>query len=89
MKSVSIRVTGRVQGVFYRASAREMAVQHGLKGLVRNEPDGSVYIEAEGDPEAVNRFVAWCRKGPPWAVVQDVLVQEQPLRNFNTFQIDR
>lgn len=89
MKSVSIRVTGRVQGVFYRASAREMAVQHGLKGLVRNEPDGSVYIEAEGDPEAVNRFVAWCRKGPPRAVVQDVLVQEQPLRNFNTFQIDR
>ena len=68
----SIRVTGKVQGVFYRASARAEAERLGLKGFVRNESDGSVYAEAEGEAEALELFLAWCRRGPPHARVDAV-----------------
>jgi acylphosphatase len=56
-KRFSIRVNGRVQGVFFRASTKEVADQLGVRGFVRNEPDGKVYIEAEADEEALKRFV--------------------------------
>lgn len=82
-------VRGRVQGVFYRASAREKAVQLGVSGFVRNEPDGSVYIEASGDKEGLQQFVAWCRKGPPRALVTEVVVQEIVRSGFNSFIIER
>jgi acylphosphatase len=72
----SIRVRGRVQGVFYRATARAEAERLGLRGFVRNEPDGSVYAEAEGEGEALDRFVDWCRRGPPQARVEAVDVKE-------------
>jgi acylphosphatase len=89
MKHFSIVVRGRVQGVFFRASAREIALQLSLNGMVRNEPDGSVYIEAEGDEEALNRFVSWCRKGPPRAIIAEVIVKEDQVKNFRSFDIER
>ena len=67
-----IRVTGRVQGVFYRQSTREMAEQLGLDGWVRNLPDGSVEGLFEGEEAAVNALVAWSRTGPPAALVERV-----------------
>jgi acylphosphatase len=70
-----IRVTGRVQGVFFRASAKAEASRLSLRGFVRNEEDGSVYAEAEGDRESLERFVAWCRRGPAHARVDDVTVE--------------
>jgi acylphosphatase len=88
-KHVSILVSGRVQGVYYRASAKEMALQLGLAGFVRNEPDGSVYIQAEGESVAIMQFIAWCRKGPPRAIVHDVQVEESTPGNFTGFTIDR
>jgi acylphosphatase len=89
MKCISILVKGRVQGVFYRASAKEAAGQLGIRGFVRNEPDGSVYIEAEGDEKAIQQFMAWCRKGPPRAMVTGVEIQDLPSAGFTSFEIDR
>jgi acylphosphatase len=90
MKRVSILVKGKVQGVFYRASTVTKAKQLGVKGFVCNEPDGSVYIEAEGDEEKLNELIAWCRVGPPRARVDEVIVEGyNDLRNFSGFEVAR
>lgn len=90
MKRVSILVKGKVQGVFYRASTVTKAQQLGVKGCVRNEPDGSVYIEAEGNEEKLNELIAWCRIGPPRARVDEVVVETQAtLAGFSDFRILR
>ncbi|HUS26275.1 MAG TPA: acylphosphatase [Nevskiaceae bacterium] len=72
MKHLKIRVTGKVQGVYFRDSARQHAEVLGITGFARNEPDGSVYIEAEGDDTALHEFLAWCHQGPREAVVENV-----------------
>ena len=89
MKHLSIKVTGRVQGVFFRASTKEIADQMNIRGFVRNEKDGSVYIEAEGADENLTRFVAWCHRGPSNAFVEKVFTEEQAIRHFVTFEIRR
>jgi acylphosphatase len=72
-------IGGRVQGVFYRVSCAYEAQRLGLGGWVRNLPDGRVEAAAEGPREAVERFVEWCRHGPPHARVEGVeLTWEQP-----------
>jgi len=68
-------ISGRVQGVFYRASAREEAIRLGLAGEIRNLPDGRVEAVVEGARERIEEFVAWCRRGPPSAEVDDVEVR--------------
>jgi acylphosphatase len=68
------RVTGRVQGVGFRWSAVREARQLGLRGWVRNADDGSVEVEAEGDPSALADFLAWLRRGPVGAFVSDIEV---------------
>jgi len=65
----------RRQGVFYRASAREEAIRLGLAGEIRNLPDGRVEAVVEGARERIEEFVAWCRRGPPSAEVDDVEVR--------------
>jgi acylphosphatase len=87
MTHFAIRVTGRVQGVFYRASARAEAERLGLSGFVRNRPDGSVYAEAEGPRETLDRFVAWCRRGPPHAQVESVEAEEGKPKGYAGFTI--
>jgi len=72
---VQLHITGVVQGVFYRASARDQAIALGLTGWVKNNPDGSVEALAEGPAEAIERFIAWCRRGPPEAEVEQVQVE--------------
>jgi acylphosphatase len=67
-------VTGAVQGVFFRAEARDRARSLGLAGWVRNMPDGSVEAVFEGDAERVESMVEWCRHGPRGAHVEDVEV---------------
>lgn len=86
-RRVRIRVQGRVQGVFFRASSRDEARRHGLAGFARNEPDGSVLIEVEGGDEAVERFGAWCRHGPPDAYVTSVDTDELPDRGDAGFVV--
>lgn len=87
-KHLSIRIYGTVQGVFFRHSAREKARELNIRGFARNDDDGSVYIEAEGDEAALEQFLAWCRKGPPQAAVEkvDVLPSDE-LKNFSEFSM--
>jgi acylphosphatase len=75
-KAVTVRVTGRVQGVAFRWYAVQEAERLGVRGWVRNEPDESVAAHLEGDKEAVEAMVAWCRRGPSSAVVRDVAVTD-------------
>lgn len=89
MKSVIIKVSGKVQGVFFRASTKEQADLLGINGIVRNEKDGSVYIEAEGDSTTLNQFVEWCKVGPPHAVVTEVRIGEVESKQFSSFRILR
>jgi acylphosphatase len=88
-KHISIKVSGRVQGVFYRASTHDEAQRLGLKGFVRNEPDGSVYIEAEGDEAVLNALVVWCKQGPPAARVSNVEIHEGIWKGFTEFVVKR
>ena len=85
----TIRIFGRVQGVFYRASARDEARRLGLAGFARNEPDGSVLIEAEGDEAALERFIAWCRQGPAGARIERVDVDRGEPRGHAGFTVRR
>jgi acylphosphatase len=83
----AIRVAGKVQGVFYRASARAEAERLGLGGFVRNEPDGSVYAEAEGEKDALDRFLEWCRRGPPHARVDAVESTVGAVKDYRGFRV--
>ncbi|HEX2612444.1 MAG TPA: acylphosphatase [Fibrobacteria bacterium] len=80
-RRVSLTITGRVQGVFYRRDAAREATRLGLAGFVRNQDDGSVCAEAEGSPETVGAFIRWCRRGPENARVEDVRVEEMAARD--------
>ena len=87
---VILRIEGRVQGVFFRASAQEEAVRLGLKGWVRNCPDGSVEVVAEGERKKIDDLVGWCHHGPPGARVNDVRLQWEDFQDeFQDFRIRR
>ena len=70
-----IRIFGRVQGVFFRASAEAEAKRIGVTGWVRNRPDGSVELVAEGAKSQLDELAAWCRHGPPRAEVEDMQIE--------------
>jgi acylphosphatase len=89
VKHLNIRVYGRVQGVFYRATAMEKAIQIGIKGFARNEKDESVYIEAEGEEDNLKQFILWCRIGPPRASVDRVTTEPASMKNYSNFVIQR
>jgi acylphosphatase len=82
-------VKGKVQGVFYRKSAKVKAEELGLSGWVRNEADGSVYIEAEGDEHQLKQFKEWCKLGPSHASVDEVTTKTGTLKNYSGFEIRR
>jgi len=87
-KRVHVLVGGRVQGVFFRATAREMAKSLRVKGWIKNRWDGKVEMLVEGDKEAVDKMVQWAHHGPPGAAVTDVKVKEEPFKGeFDTFSI--
>ena len=87
MKSVSIKISGKVQGVFFRKSTQEKAIELGIAGFVQNMPDGSVYAEAEGDDDAIEQFVQWCKEGPLLASVASVEVGTLKHSGFEKFII--
>ena len=72
MPAVHLLIKGKVQGVFYRASAKELAVTLHLSGWVKNTPDGHVEAVASGSETALLQFIEWCKKGPPHARVENV-----------------
>ncbi|MGZ5401451.1 MAG: acylphosphatase [Nocardioides sp.] len=87
MRHVQAQVTGRVQGVMYRESCRREAERLGVTGWVRNEPDGSVAVEASGPEDAVESLLAWCRQGPPGARVERVDVTEVEPSGLSGFEV--
>ena len=84
-KHVKIRIHGKVQGVYYRATAVDKAKLFGVAGFTRNEADGTVYIEAEGDEESIRRFIEWCHIGSTRSVVEKVLIEEGDLKHYENF----
>lgn len=88
-KAYQISINGRVQNVGFRFHTQDEAVKLGITGFVKNMPDGSVFIEAEGPETQLNEFIAWCHKGPAWAKVFDIKITEQPLMGYVTFEIKR
>lgn len=89
MRRVHVEVSGRVQGVFYRATCVERARELGLGGWVRNDSHGGVQAEFEGDDAAVDTIIDWCRLGPPTARVDGVQVRDEPLTGERTFVVTR
>jgi acylphosphatase len=89
LQTISITVSGKVQGVFYRQSAREKAIAIGVKGKVMNLPDGNVQIIATGTKEQLDKLLEWCKQGPPKATVSNVMSHELPLQQFDSFYIER
>ena len=87
IRHYNIKVKGKVQGVFYRASTKDKAMELGVRGFVKNMPDGSVYLEAEGETEALEQLVEWCQKGPDKAIVEEVSREEGEIKNFEGFKV--
>lgn len=76
MKQYTIIISGRVQGVGFRFSAREHARKYNIKGYVMNQSDGDVKIVAEGQEENLDKYLSWCWEGPPHAWVDNVSIQK-------------
>lgn len=85
--AVDLTVTGRVQGVSFRAYAEQEAARLGVAGWVRNEPDGAVAAHVEGDSDAVEAFVRWCHDGPRLARVSAVEMQPAADTGATSFEV--
>lgn len=82
-----IIVTGRVQGVGFRYSAINQARVLGIKGFVKNLPDGSVELEIQGDKTATKLMITWCKEGPGTGYVENIAVSEGLLKNYSDFSV--
>jgi acylphosphatase len=83
-----ITITGKVQNVGFRFYAQKTAHELEITGFVKNNKDGSVHIEAEGEEENLQQFIAWCHKGPPWAAVEAVVVNQSPVMQLRGFLVE-
>ena len=86
-KGAIIKIYGKVQGVGFRYYTQQKARELSISGFVQNKPDGSVYVEAEGEEENLDAFILWCNDGPGWARVTKVQVQRTPSFGYNSFSI--
>ena len=89
MKTVHLEIAGRVQGVFFRAKAKEIAEIHKISGWIRNTDDGKVEAYISGEDNAVEEFILWCRYGPEKAKVENVVVNYTNVKKFDTFEVIR
>lgn len=87
MRRVRLTVTGRVQGVYFRASTEQRARGLGLTGWVRNLPDGSVEVEAQGADQDVAALIDWCHEGPAYARVARVDVRDVDVTDDRRFEV--
>lgn len=87
IRTVSIKVSGRVQGVGFRYYTRKKAAECNVNGFVQNKSDGSVYIEANGESIDIDTFIDWCKQGPTWARVNNSAISELPNRDWEDFSI--
>ena len=89
MKTIRLIIKGKVQGVFYRATAKDIADELGVKGSIKNLPDRNVEITASASEDILQKFIEWCKQGPPKARVEEVIIEELNLQQFNEFRIIR
>jgi acylphosphatase len=88
LKGVHVFISGRVQGVFFRAATQRTAKDFNLAGWVRNMADGRVEALFEGEDESMNKMLKWCHIGPPAARVEEVIITEEPYTSeFRDFSI--
>lgn len=88
MYQARLLITGKVQGVFYRASCQEVAQRLGLNGWVKNLSDGNVEALAQGEKEKIEKLIAWCKKGPSGAVVSNLDINwETVVKQITSFKI--
>jgi acylphosphatase len=87
MKTVRLKISGMVQGVFFRKFIKEEADDIGIKGHVRNLDSGEVEVIAEGTPEEVDRIIQICKKGAPHSTIKNVDIQEMNHIGFDDFKI--
>ena len=87
IRHLDIIIKGKVQGVGYRFITKAVADQLGVKGFVKNELNGDVYIAAEGDKLSLDMFLEWCKDGPEHALVNLVESHEGELKNYRNFEI--
>jgi len=86
--NVHVIITGRVQGVWFRANTRQKAEQLGVTGWIRNTRDGCVEAIFEGEENDVKEMVEWCHRGPPLAKIDNVEIRNQnPTNGFDSFSI--
>jgi len=86
MKNIQLHIKGNVQGVGFRYTAKSMARSLGLCGFAKNLPDETVYIEIEGEDNAVKEFTRWCHRGPERASVDEVIVEEGEIKHYSSFE---
>ena len=89
METMHLVISGKVQGVFYRASAKKKADELNVRGWIKNTPEGNVEALVTGKHPQIEEFIQWCKSGPDRAVVKEVSIHKQKLREFNSFKIER
>jgi acylphosphatase len=87
MRTIHLRISGKVQGVFFRASAKEIADKLKIAGWVKNTLEGDVEIVAEGSSENIEKFIQWCKKGPPKSIVSHLHFTETEPADLKNFSI--
>jgi len=89
MKTVHLEISGKVQGVFFRASAQEIAKLHKISGWIRNTHDKKVEALITGADEDIQKFIEWCKEGPDKAMVEHITITNVALQTFNKFEVIR
>jgi acylphosphatase len=89
MQTVHLLISGKVQGVFFRETARKVAEKLNIKGWIKNTADEKVEAMVTGEENDVNDFIKWCKGGPERATVKDVIVSKQAETTFEKFEVRR
>ena len=89
MKTVHLKISGKVQGVFFRATAKEIASLHKISGWIKNTYEDNVEALITGEKEDVEKFIVWCKHGPEKANVKNVTITNIELQMFEGFEVIR
>ena len=87
IKNKIITISGRVQNVGFRYYTNQAARKYNISGFAKNQSDGSVYIEAEGEEGNLDIFIEWCKNGPTWARIDKINIQEGTIMNYSSFLV--
>jgi acylphosphatase len=89
MPTNHILIKGKVQGVFFRATAKDVANELGLTGWIKNTKEGDVEATVSGDDQQLKKFIKWCKQGPDRAIVEEVIINQEEETTFKSFTVIR